>query len=146
MKLLMWHCSTLSSKDIRKSNRPQGIRELTGDPTKVTFSDVLVAFICVERDDSEATVGKACEEILRQSENIGRRNLVVVPFAHLSNKLMTDSEEAQSVIAALSTRLEGSGLDVTTNSFGYHKQFELHYVAKGYPGSVAFRDVNGSED
>jgi hypothetical protein len=145
MKLLMWHCDTLSSKDIRKSSRPRGIRELTGDPTTVTFSDVLVAFVCVEQGDTEGTVERACGEILRQSEQIGRPNLVVVPFAHLSNKLMTDSEGAQDIIAALAARLEGSGLDVTTNSFGYHKQFELHYKAKGYPGSVAFRDVNGGE-
>ncbi len=142
MKLLMWHCSRLSSKDIRRSSRPRGIRELTDDPTEVTFSDVLVAFVCVEQGDTKATVERACGEILRQSEQIGRRELVVVPFAHLSSELMTDSREAQDIIASLAMRLEESGLDVTTNSFGYHKQFELHYVAKGYPGSVAFRDVS----
>lgn len=143
MKLLMWHCSTLSSMDIRRSSRPQGIKNLAGDPTTVTFSDVLVTFVCVEEGDTGGTAERACGEILRQSEQIGRRDLVLVPFAHLSNRLMTDSQRAQDIIVALATRMEGAGLEVTTNSFGYHKQFELHYKAKGYPGSVAFRDVNG---
>lgn len=141
MKLLIWHCSSLSSRDIRKSSRPRGIRELAGRPTTVKFTDVLVAFACVENGDTAETMAAGGAEILRLSEQIGRREVVVVPFAHLSNQLMTDSELAQELINALADDLDDLGLKVTKNSFGYHKQFELHYVAKGYPGSVAFRDV-----
>lgn len=142
MKLLMWHCSTLRSTDIRRSSRPRSIRNLLSKPTTVAFSDVLVAFVCVEEHDDEETVERAAGEVLRQGKQIGRRDLVIVPFAHLSNRLMTESLEAQSLIAALGARLESAGLTVTTNSFGYHKEFELHYKAKGYPGSVAFRSVD----
>lgn len=141
MKLLIWHCSSLCSRDLRKSSRPRGIRELVGRPTSVKFTDVLVAFTCVENGDTAETMAAGGAEILRLSEQIGRREVVVVPFAHLSSDLMADSELAQGLINVLAEDLDGLGMKVTTNSFGYHKQFELHYVAKGYPGSVAFRDV-----
>lgn len=141
MKLLMWHCSRLRSSDVRRSNRPRGIRSLLSKPTTVEFKNVLVAFACIEQGDTDRTIAAAVEEILRQSEHVRRRNVVVVPFAHLSSKLMTDSEGALALIVLLSNSLREAGLEVETNSFGYHKQFELHYVAKGYPGSVAFREV-----
>jgi threonyl-tRNA synthetase len=142
MKLLMWHCSTLRSTDIRRSSRPGSIRNLLSRPTTVAFSDVLVAFACVEEHDDEDTVARAAGEVLRQGKQIGRRDVVIVPFAHLSNRLMTDSVEAQALIVALGACLEDVGLSVSTNSFGYHKKFELHYKAKGYPGSVAFRSID----
>lgn len=141
MKLLIWHCSSLQSRDIRKSSRPRGIRELVGRPTTVKFTDVLVIFACVEKGDTAETMVEGGTEILRLSEQIGRHEVVVVPFAHLSSELMIDSEQAQALINVLAENLDRLGLKVTTSSFGYHKQFELHYVAKGYPGSVAFRDV-----
>lgn len=141
MKLLMWHCSELKSRDIRRSTRPRGIRSLIGRPQTVKFANVLAAFVCVEEGDTAETTAAACEEILRLGRQIRRRKVVVVPFAHLSGNLMADSERAQELIALLGERLTEAGARVATNSFGYHKRFELHYVAKGHPGSVAFRDV-----
>ncbi len=146
MKLLMWHCDTLRSRDVRKSTRPFGIGDRVGAPTTATFTDVLAAFVCVEAGDTAETLSAARGEILRRSEDIKRREIVVVPFAHLSNRLMVRPRgRAQQMIGMLADMLEQDGVRVTTNSFGFHKEFELHYVAKGYPGSVAFRDVTAGQ-
>jgi threonyl-tRNA synthetase len=141
MKLLMWHCSFLESRDIRRSNRPRGIGRLLARPVRTRYKNVLAAFVCVEEEDDVTTVDAAKLEITRLSDQFKQRDVVIVPFAHLSSRLMRDSAQARELIIVLADELAGAGLTVQTNSFGFHKEFELHYKAKGHPGSVAFREI-----
>jgi threonyl-tRNA synthetase len=141
MKLLMWHCSSLASRDVRRSTRPTAIRRLLTRPVQTTYSDVLAVFACVEEGDSAATIPAAAREVAIHSKLLKQNNIVVVPFAHLSSNIMTDSTRARELIIVFADELSGAGLSVQTNSFGFHKEFELHFKARGHPGAVAFRDV-----
>lgn len=141
MKLLMWHCTTVSYRDVRRSSRPEGIGSLTSKPTTESFSDVLAAFVCVERGDTEQTAAAGAWEVQQLGEQIACTDVVIVPFAHLSSDLMTDSSEAYSLLLGVARRLRDLGLSVVLTSFGYHKEFELHFRAMGHPGAVAFRDI-----
>lgn len=137
----MWHCTRLSSRDVRKSSRPEGIAEVVDAPVAQTFSEVLAAFVCIERLDSESTVPSAVHEISLVGDLVICRDVVIVPFAHLSSDLMKDSPRARNLLALIAEGLESEGMTAALTSFGYHKEFELDYHAKGHPGAVAFRDV-----
>ena len=141
MKLLIWHCATLSSRDVRRSNRPRGISSIRAKRTKAEFSNVLAAFVCIEEQDDESTVAAARVEIVELFHLNHAASVVVVPFAHLSNKLKVDSKAALSLIESLASQLAGTDeFPVATNSFGFHKEFALAFHAHGHPGSVAFRE------
>jgi threonyl-tRNA synthetase len=142
MRLLMWHCTSLASRDIRRSTRPASIRRLLARPVRVKYSNVLAIFVCVEEGDSEATIPRAAQEVIKHSQLLKQDKIVVVPFAHLSSNIMTDSVRARELIIVLADELAGARLSVETNSFGFHKVFELHFKAKGHAGSVAFRDIS----
>jgi threonyl-tRNA synthetase len=141
MRLLIWHCSSLSSRDIRRSNRPAGIGALLADASEQSFSEVLAAFVCIERHDSEATTGEAAKEIGALAKQLACTHVVLVPFAHLSAELMTESTRALELLVALDGELARAELQSTLTSFGFHKEFELHFRAKGHPGAVAFREL-----
>jgi threonyl-tRNA synthetase len=141
MRLLLWHCATLGSRDVRRSNRPPGIDSISGNPTTERFNDVLAAFVCVEGEDSAATADKGAEEIVALSRQLACERVAIVPFAHLTSSLMTDSKLARTLIEQVADAVEASGLTTKLTSFGFHKEFELHFVAKGHPGAVAFRQI-----
>ncbi|HEX5712266.1 MAG TPA: threonyl-tRNA synthetase editing domain-containing protein [Solirubrobacterales bacterium] len=144
MKLLVWHCSHLSYRDRRPSNRPAGVGQLVADAVEESFVDVLVAFVCVEEGDTGEQTDGAVGEILKLSDQMKRREVVLVPFAHLSSCLMTDSATAQELLRGISSGLDGAGITTALTSFGYHKDFELHFAAKGHAAAVAFRDIPAS--
>jgi len=141
MRLLIWHCSSLSSRDIRKSNRPAGIGGLVAEAREQSFSEVLAVFVCVEQRDAEQTTGEAAQEISKLAEQLACNDIVLVPFAHLSAELMTESARALELLTALDQELAQASLQSILTSFGFHKEFELHFRAKGHPGAVAFRQL-----
>jgi threonyl-tRNA synthetase len=141
MKLLIWHCSKLASRDVRRSSRPRGISESVDAPRSESFVDVLAAFACVESGDDEQSVEAAAREIAKLGRQVHCRDVVIVPFAHLSRDLMTDSRRAAGMLERIAGELKRDGWQTAVNSFGYHKEFELHFVAKGHPGAVAYREV-----
>lgn len=144
MKLLVWHCSYLSYRDRRPSNRPAGVERFVAEAVEEKFTDTLVAFVCVEKDDTEDSAAGAIEEILKLSDQMMRRDIVLVPFAHLSSQLMTDSGRAKEILEIISTGLDRAGLNTALTSFGFHKDFELHFAAMGHPAAVAFREIGAS--
>jgi len=141
MRLLLWHCAKLGTRDVRKSNRPAGIEEISGKPTIHAFSDVLAAFVCVEATDAHAAVEEGAEEIVSISRELMCDEVVIVPFAHLTSDLMTDSATAKSLVEQVASAVAAAVPKTTLTSFGFHKEFELHFVAKGHPRAVAFRQI-----
>jgi len=141
MKLLLFHCSRVASKDLRRSNRPKGIE--SGAPAGRSFSDVLLTFVCVEPWDGEGAIEQAKSTILNHLRIIRRDHVVITPFAHLSNHL-ANSKQANLVIDALQKSLQTTVNLVDVLSFGFHKDFRFalsDVSVFGHPGSVAFRRI-----
>ena len=140
MKLLLWHCDYLSYRDVKQSTRPLGIDASLKTPTAMEFTDVLAVFVCVEAGDGTEMKESAVDLVVKALRRIGEaKQVVVVPFAHLSNKLALPSV-AEDMIREIYDALISRGASVCLSSFGYHKTFSLSFHGKGYPGSVAFRD------
>lgn len=142
MRLLMWHCKTLRSRDIKKSNRPLGIAEAASDPMTQAFSNVLAVFTCIEVGDSEETVERAAAEVKLIADDIACEDIVVVPFAHLSSDVMVDDpRQAKALIDDVGDAISRLGFNMTMTSFAFHKDFELHFVARDHKLAVTFRNV-----
>jgi threonyl-tRNA synthetase len=141
VKLLMWHCERLSYRDGKPSSRPIGIHEVPPTPTVGSYSDVLVVFTTVEAGDDDGAIDRAASEVKRMIEMIGGRPILVMPFAHLSNRLAGPSR-AEEAIAAVGAELEKADLEVNVASFGFHKEkFHMSYFVHAHEGSVAYREV-----
>lgn len=139
MKLLLWHCRELNYRDTVASDRPQGIAEVQSEKKSGHFVDVLAVFVCIEDIDTEHEIVEATDSIVSTLHILGsRKEVVIVPFAHLS-KSLAKPQKAVLFVARLKERLENYGIVTSVTSFGYHKEFSLHYRAFGHPGSVAFR-------
>ncbi len=141
MKLLIWHCRHLSYRDKRPSNRPEGVEQFAAEAVAESFTDVLAAFVCVEKEDGEERSLEAVDEILKLVNLMKRREVVIVPFAHLSSRLMTDGARARELIRGVFTGLERAGIDAALTSFAFHKDFKLDFEAEGHAGAVAFREI-----
>jgi threonyl-tRNA synthetase len=103
------------------------------------FNNVLAVFTCVEQDDEMKQVDEAAEEVCKTLRSIGScRNVVIVPFVHLSGRIARP-EKAIALLRALYSQLKSVGLEVDSVSFGYHKTFELHFRGYGHPLAVAYR-------
>lgn len=141
MKLLLWHCQKIKYVDARLSTRPEKVRQLSRSKTSATFNDVLVVLTCVESTDSQTHVDFAVEEIRRNLEMIGhQKHVVIMPFVHLSSNI-AQPQTAIDIIHRVTDSLERAGVTVSEGSFGFHKDFELHFKGYGHPGSVCFRSI-----
>jgi len=139
MRLLLWHCNDLEYADIEPSDRPQGIAAVQKQRKAGHFSNVLAAFVCAEEMDTHGEVDEAAVSILSMLKMLGlKTEVVVVPFAHLSSKL-APPQRATELLDDLVSLLKMRGVATNLASFGYHKEFSLHFRGLGHPGSVAFR-------
>lgn len=139
MKLLLWHCRELSYKDTIPSDRPDGIAKIQSERKSGHFVDVLAVFVSIEDIDTENEVVEGSDSIVSALDMLGsRKEVVIIPFAHLS-KALAKPQKAVVLVTELKERLENYGIDTSITSFGYHKEFSLAYRAFGHPGSVAFR-------
>jgi hypothetical protein len=142
MKILLWHCSELRYVDTKISTRPLGIHRFRPPLASDHFTDVLVAFVCVESPDSTDAAEAAAYEIAALADMVRPKNgIVIVPFAHLSSDL-ADPQTARSVIGRVAGKLGDNTPKVPVASFGTHKNFYLQsFLAYGHAGSVAFREI-----
>ncbi len=122
------------------------IAEEVGEETKKGSSkECLVVFSAVERGDEknvEDVAGQAVEEIRKVAEQVGARNIVVYPYAHLSSNL-SDPDTAVKVLKRISEKLSES-YSVVRAPFGYYKSFNLS--CKGHPLSELSREVKPREE
>ncbi len=141
MKLLAWHCESLCYQDERPSTRPPGIHLTTPTKSSAKYEDILLVFVSVETDDTTVDAMTAAGVAVKLTTQNGARNgCVIMPFAHLSQKLAAP-DDARDLLASLSEEMRSRGCEVTLASFGFHKLLELSMTALGHPGSVAYREI-----
>lgn len=82
MKLLILHCREFGFE----LNKKGKLAEAPGaGPAKA--ENCVVALVCVEKDDSLEKVPLAAREIASIADSVSSKNIVIFPFAHLSNEL-----------------------------------------------------------
>ncbi|MBP8912031.1 MAG: hypothetical protein KBI32_11060 [Phycisphaerae bacterium] len=141
MILDSYQCSSCFFEDKEPSTR---IDPSTISPQQlcVSFNNVLVVFICVERYDGREELEQVVTEIGSLLNMLGKRPIVLCPNVHLSIDKAPE-KQAITLIMELEKLLKERGLEVHRLSFGYHKRYGLE--CNGNVGSVVGRRFYGSE-
>ena len=141
MILDCYQCSSCYFEDKEPSTRIDPSTISPPQP-RVTFNDVLVVFVCIERYDGRQELEDATDEFGALAKLLGKRPIVMCPNVHLS---IDKAPEKQSVvlISELEKMLAAQGFEIHRLSFGYHKKYGLE--CNGNVGSVVGRRFYGSE-
>ncbi|NPE26753.1 threonine--tRNA ligase [Methanococcoides sp. SA1] len=142
MKTLNLHCDFLKFKAQKKAIK--SIDEIAPDQLKEGEStDCLAVLTAVESHDTHDSVAKIVESIKELAEKLQTNNIVLYPYAHLSQNLASP-ESAVSILDKIEEKLEG--LNILKAPFGYYKQFSLQ--VKGHPMSELSREfkIEGNEE
>lgn len=144
MKILSLHTDYIWFKPLKKALKSIGVLS-DADKKDKRVEDALVVMTAVEKHDTDVkgVVDRLVEEIKLIAEQISVSNIVLYPYAHLSNELAEPSvainilEEAEKALAKI--------FKVVRAPFGYYKEFEMK--VKGHPLSELSREfiIRGDE-
>ncbi len=145
MRLLFIHSDHLSFETTEKAG-PDSLAETEGVPMAGEMEECATVFISVESDDEEAiddVVDNTVEELVDVTDQLNTRNVVLYPYAHLSEDLASP-DAAKEIMQALEAELDDRGYEVLRAPFGWYKSFEIS--CKGHPLSELSRHVSGHHD
>jgi len=97
---------------------------------KEDMEDVLVGMVAIEKGDGETIYPEVEDDIGSVTKSIGKRTLLLYPYAHLSSELAPASQ-ARVAFNGLYEYLRAKGIDVKKAPFGWNKSF--HIRIKGHP-------------
>jgi len=136
MKLLFIHVDRIWYKAKRGTKFAEELTEKEG-----SMNECLVAFSCVEKYDEtklDETISSIRDEILKVANGMKLKNVVIFPFAHLSQSL-SHPEIALKILKGVESSLKESGFKVKRVPFGWSNEFELK--SKGHPMAVLSRTI-----
>ncbi len=137
MKALMFHCKKYKTKIVGIANKPEGIKPEPIKEKKQSMKNCIVAMITVEKGDNiEVCSEEMDKEISKFAEEVKIKNVVLLPFAHLSNNL-GDSKTCIRFMQVLEDKLVYN-LKVTRSHYGSDKSLLLD--VKGHKGNARFRE------
>ncbi len=102
-------------KEIRTASRKEPL---------VEGRNSLAAFINVEKGDRSLNLRRVLEAIMKKYARIGTDNIVLVPFAHLSNSLAT-GKEAKETLEQLRDLVLSQRVPVQLDVFGIDKSLDI---------------------
>ncbi len=94
---------------------------------KTSIDDTLVIFVCVEKGDTPEMADKAIMDTEDYMQKLGRKRLVVYPFAHLSNDL-ADVNESRKIIEYMFKKVP-KDIEASKAPFGWNKKLTLDVKA-----------------
>lgn len=137
MKVLFTHtnkfdCQTLFNRKAVKLNLPN---ELNSHQ----IENAIVAFVCLEKGDDESKLSNFKNECMKILETLGVKNLVLFPFAHLSNNLLKFGL-AKNLFDKMTNIMQLiNNINIQTIPYGYDKSFDLS--VKGHSYNVMWREL-----
>lgn len=139
MRILLFHCKKYQSEVVSLSTRPNNIKPEKVKEKSQSCKNCIVAFITVEAGDKkEPCCASVCKEILAMSQRTKHSNLVIVPFAHLSNNLAS-TDDVLDILSCIEETLKAKpNYNVTRIHFGSDKALLLDVY--GHAGNVGFRE------
>ncbi len=140
MKILSLHTDYIQFKPLKKALKK--IAELSEEEKKlIKVEDALVILTAVEKGDTnvKGVVDELVLAIKDIAKQVNARNIVLYPYAHLSNNL-ANPEIAMEVLEKTEKAFKGlKGFNILRAPFGYYKEFELK--VKGHPLSELSREI-----
>lgn len=137
MRALLFHCKQYGVKVGRMANRPEGITPEEVNESEQSCTNCVVALITVEKNDDTIKVSSGLSrEISRMCNEVGRKDVAILPFAHLSNNL-AKAEDGIEVISLIEEDLK-KDFNVLRAHFGSHKELLLNI--HGHPGNARYRE------
>ena len=147
MQLLFIHADFLEYEVKRRTRFAEDIAEESEDEHEAKerrvrgnarVDDVLVVFTAVERGDDGEVVRKAVNETVSIVNEVGAANVIIYPYAHLSDELAS-AEESINILRAFEDELRSALPSVMRAPFGWYKAFTLK--CKGHPLSELSRRI-----
>jgi threonyl-tRNA synthetase len=137
MKALLFHCKRYATKIVRLSARPGKITPEKIKKKENLSNDCIVVLLTIERKDK---IEKCClelaKEVAKMSKEVGRKSIVLLPFAHLSNKLANSKKSIDGLNEL--EKLLRDNFNVVRDHFGSHKSLLLDIY--GHPGNARYRE------
>ncbi|MDX1371647.1 MAG: threonyl-tRNA synthetase editing domain-containing protein, partial [Nitrososphaeraceae archaeon] len=124
------------------------ISEEIGDAEKIKVEtkkmhNLVVVFICIEKNDNKKIVDKALNEIKIYLEQIKVNKLLIYPYAHLSSDLASP-KKAFDLIRELEEKAKNVIDHVQRAPFGWTKSFNIS--VKGHPLAENFKIITDKDD
>lgn len=144
MKTLNLHVDYIEWEGLKKALK--SMEDLPEDETKKTkIDEALVVMTAVEKKDSMEMIDEYLENIKTILSQVGAKNVVLYPYAHLSSDLGKPALAIEFLKTA-EAKLKEAGISVYRAPFGYYKAFELR--VKGHPLSELSRNIviEGNEE
>ena len=82
IRALLFHCKEFAAKIGSMPRNPKMMAEEAGSDA-ISRGKCIVTWIAVEKDDSEEMILQLTKEIEKMAREVGEKNVVVFPFAHL---------------------------------------------------------------
>jgi len=139
MKILSLHTDYIKWQAQKKALK--SIEDLSEEELKEhEVKEALVILTAIEKNDTNIpeAIEKYTQEIKKIAEQIGAKNIVLYPYAHLSNNLGKPTN-AIKILEESQKRLQKEKYNVSHSPFGYYKTFELK--VKGHPLSELSREI-----
>lgn len=138
MKILTLHTDYIKYKPLKKALK--SIEDLE-DKGEKEMKEALVVLTSIEKTDGdvEKVISKLVDEIKDIAKQVKAENIVLYPYAHLSNDLASP-KIAGEVLEGAEKVLKKSFKNVSRAPFGYYKEFELK--VKGHPLSELSRNIS----
>ncbi|MFA6022601.1 MAG: threonine--tRNA ligase [Candidatus Pacearchaeota archaeon] len=142
MKILSLHCDYIKFKPLKKALKSAELAK--HEEAEKEVKDPLVILTAVESSDNEASIQELVKNIKELAKQVGAKNIVLYPYAHLSPNLGKPEfakhvlEEAQEIL-----KKDKDFKIVERAPFGFYKEFELK--CKGHPLAELSRDIGFKE-
>ena len=137
MRALLFHCRNYGVKIDRLANRPKDITPEEVKEKEQSCKDCIVVLTTIEKEDKiEQFCSQLVDEITKMSQEVGCKNIVILPFAHLSNNL-AKAKDAIKAITLIEDKLKNN-YNVIRAHFGSHKSLLLDIY--GHPGNARYRE------
>ena len=122
MKVLLLNCNRFQAKKINNNHEELAL-------------DCLVVLVTFENGDNQKNADKIIKEISKNADLIGTKNIVIGPFAHLSNDLL-DENESVVLLKYIELALN-SVFNILVSEFGAKKGLLLDIAAE--KNNIKFR-------
>lgn len=137
MKTLNLHVDYIEWEGLKKALK--SMEDLPKEETKKqNVKEALVVLTAIEKNDSLKLLPEYIENIKSIANQVKAENIVLYPYAHLSNNL-GKPDTAVEILKEAQAALEKEGIKVFRAPFGYYKSFELK--VKGHPLSELSREI-----
>lgn len=143
MKTLNLHVDYIEWEGLKKALK--SMEDLTPkEIAKTKVEEAVVVLTAIEKTDSLEILDEYLEMIKKIVKDVGAKNIVLYPYAHLSSNLGRP-KIAVEILKAAEEKLKKDGFSVYRAPFGYYKSFELK--VKGHPLSELSREIiSGNEE